>query len=1256
MTTNNSITAAINQNKKLTPVRVEQVSAASLGFSNIDNTRDINKPVSTAQQAALDLKANIESPTFTGTVSGITSTMVGLGNVTNESKTTIFTNSALTGIPTAPTADSPTNTTQIATTQFVQTRVTTKINELIGDAGTTLDSLGELADALNDSPAIITNLKSQLTAHESRTDNPHNVTASLIGLGNVTNESKATMFSNPTFTGTVSGVTKSMVGLGNVENKTSATIRGEIVDSDIPSTITRDTELQTFTGSANITTVGTIGTGTWQGTAIETTYIGNLPANKITSGTFTDSLIPNLATSKITSGVFSSPRLPNRTAGDITTGVFHADRIPNNLPTSKINSGVFDSPRIPRLSIHAVKITEGTIDDARIPSSIARDSELSAHTNSTSNPHSVTKAQVGLGSVDNTSDQDKPISTSQQTALDAKAPTANPTFTGTVSGVTKAMVGLSQVSNQSPAELFASAGLTGNPTAPTQTASDNTTKIATTEYVTSAVASLIDSAPGSLNTLNELAEALNDSPSQIDNILASVGQRLVIGNNLSDLNNASTARTNLGLGNVEDTAISTFAGSSNITTVGTISTGTWQGTAIANAYVADLPTSKITSGTFADARIASSNVTQHSGDITSVGTLTSLTTSGNLTADGTDHRLNIGTNTRFQVLDALVKALTSFSVNGTLYTFGNNELGNQTTDTTIVSGDFTAGSSGATAANKLFFDTSTGRLGIGTTSPDTALDVNGDITLTQGAARTIKIARATVAENGDNLTIESGKYKSGTEGNGGDLTLKAGNGDSSDGNGGNLILSAGSGDTSGVIKFSGTEFLFTSGSSAQLAFRNAIGAGTGTYSDGSIINTNQVTAHANSTLFIRGKTGPTAYPVNITGGSKDGDSGSGAGVTIAGGTSGSNTGNGGDVTIQGGSGETTHGKVTLGGSNTLQIDVNSIVNMSGDLTVDTDTLKVDTTNNRVGINTIPTFNALEVNGDIKAAGVLKSSSSAPGLFLTDTDGTNLLTSVFNTNGVTIIQARNNNNNGIIDFRQNNGTTDPTTPMRIDSNGRVGIGTTSPSQELEVAGNIKASGTIQSTSYEAADFPNTTSVRTTAAFKEDGTLVQDEKVIVFKLTGTQMATLTSTNDFSGYYEILPAQGVGKVIVPRELELYISFPSGSGHTVPNFQNDFQIIMPTPSTIGTLMGQSSRVSTFGTIKKNVLNMTYANSGDRHLVDTVYVRDAPSVAGRAFPNTALYLRPKQSYVGTHPASDYTFRLTYKLIDLSTDFAVTTT
>lgn len=44
----------------------------------------------------------------------------------------------------------------------------------------------------------------------------------------------------------------------------------------------------------------------------------------------------------------------------------------------------------------------------------------------------ITAAMVGLGNVTNTSDANKPVSTAQQTALDAKAPIASPTFTGTV--------------------------------------------------------------------------------------------------------------------------------------------------------------------------------------------------------------------------------------------------------------------------------------------------------------------------------------------------------------------------------------------------------------------------------------------------------------------------------------------------------------------------------------------------------------------------------------------------------------------------------------------------------------------------------------------------------------------------------------------------------------------------------------------------------------------------------------------------------
>ena len=42
-----------------------------------------------------------------------------------------------------------------------------------------------------------------------------------------------------------------------------------------------------------------------------------------------------------------------------------------------------------------------------------------AHTSNTNNPHGVTKDQVGLGAVDNTSDEEKPISALTQAALDS---------------------------------------------------------------------------------------------------------------------------------------------------------------------------------------------------------------------------------------------------------------------------------------------------------------------------------------------------------------------------------------------------------------------------------------------------------------------------------------------------------------------------------------------------------------------------------------------------------------------------------------------------------------------------------------------------------------------------------------------------------------------------------------------------------------------------------------------------------------------
>lgn len=64
---------------------------------------------------------------------------------------------------------------------------------------------------------------------------------------------------------------------------------------------------------------------------------------------------------------------------------------------------------------------DGLKDQADITSYIdAVQTNLETHINNKSNPHEVTKDQVGLGNVDNTSDANKPISTATQTALNGK--------------------------------------------------------------------------------------------------------------------------------------------------------------------------------------------------------------------------------------------------------------------------------------------------------------------------------------------------------------------------------------------------------------------------------------------------------------------------------------------------------------------------------------------------------------------------------------------------------------------------------------------------------------------------------------------------------------------------------------------------------------------------------------------------------------------------------------------------------------------
>lgn len=90
-----------------------------------------------------------------------------------------------------------------------------------------------------------------------------------------------------------------------------------------------------------------------------------------------------------------------------------------------------DAPLLPNVD-GSEKIPTGgkgdysvTLDQVKTFTRGSLPQQLEDHINDISNPHQVTKDQVGLGNADNTSDVDKPVSTSTQEALDLKANTTD---------------------------------------------------------------------------------------------------------------------------------------------------------------------------------------------------------------------------------------------------------------------------------------------------------------------------------------------------------------------------------------------------------------------------------------------------------------------------------------------------------------------------------------------------------------------------------------------------------------------------------------------------------------------------------------------------------------------------------------------------------------------------------------------------------------------------------------------------------------
>lgn len=421
---------------------VSGISAAMVGLSNVNNTSDLAKPISTATQAALDLKGTVKkvngiSPNangevtitlgrnYTGVYNGgifITSAPPVDGDVfivsadpdgSNNGRTFIYVNTVWNEI-----------TNNIGTTdaRYVQLAGSTLQGDLIFPSGkkvTLIDLPISSTDAANkdyvdasktlDATTLITG-KIRLAGDLTGTaNNPE------IAIGAITNAKIS------------SGISASKVGLGNVDNTS---------DAAKPISTATQTALDLKASIASV----------------------NLKANS------TDLALKADITDLNLKAPIASPTFTGTVSGINATMVGLAN-VNNTADIDKPISTATQTALDLKASSTALALKANTTDLA-LKADIT-DLNLKAPIASptfTGTVSGITASMVGLPNVNNTSDENKPISSATQTALDLKAnssdvtnslalkaPIASPTFTGTVAGIDASMVGLGNVNNTSDA-------------------------------------------------------------------------------------------------------------------------------------------------------------------------------------------------------------------------------------------------------------------------------------------------------------------------------------------------------------------------------------------------------------------------------------------------------------------------------------------------------------------------------------------------------------------------------------------------------------------------------------------------------------------------------------------------------------------------------------------------------------------------------------------------------------------------------------
>lgn len=295
---------------------------------------------------------------------------------------------------------------EYATQEFV----TSAIENVVGFAPETLDTLVELASALGDDPNFSQTIL--ITADEF----DQAAKAEAVALAEAYTDAEIATLST-TLLGADSEIIQSVDELSTIVQATSATVDGHItelsvIDTDIANQgvaiDTINTALTSKAPSENPTFTGTV-------TLPATTLVGDVTSAEIGHLAGVTDPIQGQIDAKLDSGEASGTFAP---LNDPTFG--GTVSLPSTTSIGEVSStqlghlnGVTSSIQT---QLSNLDTTKANIESPTFTGTVS----------------GVTSSMVGLGSVDNTSDADKPVSTATQTALDSRLALAGGTMTGKI--------------------------------------------------------------------------------------------------------------------------------------------------------------------------------------------------------------------------------------------------------------------------------------------------------------------------------------------------------------------------------------------------------------------------------------------------------------------------------------------------------------------------------------------------------------------------------------------------------------------------------------------------------------------------------------------------------------------------------------------------------------------------------------------------------------------------------------------------------